>query len=226
MSQTPLQNELMAISLKSERNSDTTRPPFSQVETNRNNTPTPHDSKSDRAKNALTGSRLLSASTYSSYKTAEERAAYIKQQAEQRMAERLAALGLKPPTQMAESNNQTLEREERDREQRLRQAQAEDAQRDRERSRRLQNEQTTTSTERILNNKKPPPPPSRKHKAGTIDERPDAQYAADPELLPLKIEQESKERIIEEQRNVQEAGAEELQCVDPPNRVLSTKNPC
>ncbi|TKA56099.1 hypothetical protein B0A55_13198, partial [Friedmanniomyces simplex] len=37
-------------------------------------------------------------SSYSSYRTAEERAAFIKQQAEQRMAERLAALGLKAPS--------------------------------------------------------------------------------------------------------------------------------
>jgi actin cytoskeleton-regulatory complex protein PAN1 len=36
-----------------------------------------------------------SGGSYSSYRTAEERAAFIKQQAEQRMAERLAALGIK-----------------------------------------------------------------------------------------------------------------------------------
>ena len=202
----------MFTSFNRERNSDTPRPPSSQVETNIN-IPTPHDSKSDGAKNAPTGSRLSSASTYSSYKTAEERAAYIKQQAEQRMAERLAALGIKPPTQVADIKNQTLEREERDQELRLRQAEAEDVKRDRERSRRLQNEQNATSTERLPNNKKPPPPPSRKHKAGAIDERPDTQYAADPEMLPLKIEQESREQIVEEQRIVQEAGVEEVKCV-------------
>ena len=142
------------------------------------------------------------------------------------MAERLTALGLKPPTQVAESNHQTLEREERDREQRLRHAEAEDAKRDRERSRRLQNEQNATSTERLLNNKRPPPPPSRKHKPGTIIEGPDAQHAADPDILPLNIEQENRERMVEEQRKAQEEEVEELQSVFLRSAIYSRKRPC
>src|SRR5271170_1062021 len=39
-----------------------------------------------------------SSSSYSNFKTAEERAAWVKQQAQQRMNERLAALGIRPNT--------------------------------------------------------------------------------------------------------------------------------
>jgi serine/threonine protein kinase len=44
-----------------------------------------------------------SGGTYSQYKTPEDLAAYIKQQAEQRMAERFAALGIKAPTKPGET---------------------------------------------------------------------------------------------------------------------------
>jgi hypothetical protein len=99
-------------------------------------------------------------SSYASYRTAEERAAYIKQQAEQRMAERLAALGIKP-MKIGETPEQRAERERKEQEERLRKAEEEDAQREEQRQRRLDGEQITPPVV-AKQAKKPPPPPSRK----------------------------------------------------------------
>jgi actin cytoskeleton-regulatory complex protein PAN1 len=98
--------------------------------------------------------------SYSSYRTAEERAAYIKQQAEQRMAERLAALGIKP-MKIGESAEDRAERERKEQEDRVRKAEEEDALREQQRQQRLNDEQITPP---VVGKqaKKPPPPPSRK----------------------------------------------------------------
>jgi hypothetical protein len=105
--------------------------------------------------------------SYASYKTPEERAAFIKQQAEQRMAERLAALGLRPPpVKTGESAQQRQEREKKEREDKLRQAEEEDASREEERQRRLNEESAAPPSITKPAGKKPPPPPvSRKNKA-------------------------------------------------------------
>ena len=106
----------------------------------RDRTPTGHD----RLSTSVESSRPIvtqSTASYSSYKTAEDRATYIKQQAEQRMAERLAKLGLKPPTKTGESSQQRVEREAREREERVKQSEAEDAKREQERQQRLADEQ-------------------------------------------------------------------------------------
>jgi hypothetical protein len=116
--------------------------------------------------------------TYSQYKTPEDRAAYIKQQAEQRMAERLAALGIKAPTKPGETSQQRLDREKAERAAKLRQAEEEDAKREAERQARINEEQsisapppaartiveqeTTPIPTAPQSAKKPPPPPSRK----------------------------------------------------------------
>jgi hypothetical protein len=101
-------------------------------------------------------------SSYSSYKTAEERAAYIKQQAEQRMAERLAALGIKAPSKPGESPAQRAERERKEADDRRRKAEEEDARKDAERQRRLEGELIAPPTTGKAAAKKPPPPPTRK----------------------------------------------------------------
>ncbi len=114
-----------------------------------------------------------SGGTYSQYKTPEDRAAYIKQQAEQRMAERLAALGIKAPTKTGETTQQRLEREKNERAAKLRQAEEEDAKREAERQARINEEQgipppppaSSTSA------KRPPPPPSRKAAKSDASER-------------------------------------------------------
>ena len=104
--------------------------------------------------------------SYSSYKTPEDRAAFIRQQAEQRMAERLAALGIKAPSKPGESAAQRAERERAEREAKLKQAEEEDARRDAERQARLAEEHggppPSSSKPPSSEAKKPPPPPSRK----------------------------------------------------------------
>lgn len=103
--------------------------------------------------------------SYASYKTPEERAAFIKQQAEQRMAERLAALGIKAPSK-GETVQQRLEREKKEREDKLRQAEEEDAKRENERQARIAEEQgKPAAPPPAKESKRPPPPPaSRKSK--------------------------------------------------------------
>ncbi|KAF5701651.1 hypothetical protein FGLOB1_10070, partial [Fusarium globosum] len=102
--------------------------------------------------------------SYSSYKTPEERAAFIKQQAEQRMAERLAALGIKAPTKSGETAAQRIERERAERAAKLRQAEEEDARREADRQARLAEEQgipPPTPEQSKAEAKRPPPPPTR-----------------------------------------------------------------
>ncbi|KAG6048970.1 hypothetical protein E4U39_006703 [Claviceps sp. Clav50 group G5] len=109
--------------------------------------------------------------SYSSYKTPEERAAYIKQQAEQRMAERLAALGIKAPAKSGETASQRAEREKAERAARLKQAEEEDARREAERKARLAEEQggappaapvSVPEAPTRTGTRAPPPPPTRK----------------------------------------------------------------
>jgi hypothetical protein len=113
--------------------------------------------------------------SYASYKTPEERAAFIKQQAEARMAERLAALGLKAPTKAGETAQQRAERERKERADKLRQAEEEDARREAERQARIAEEQgvppPAPDSPVKTGSKKPPPPPSRKTAKGDDGER-------------------------------------------------------
>ncbi|KAI9674484.1 MAG: actin organization and endocytosis protein [Caeruleum heppii] len=145
-------------------------------------------------------------SSYSSYKTAEERAAFIKQQAEQRMAERLAALGIRAPAKSAESAGERQDREQKERESRLRQAEEEDAKREQERQRRLAGEQIQPPSVGKTGGKKPPPPPSRKARSGsnteTLRSRGDSQSKSE---LDKKAEHEGKEQAIRHEQEAQES---------------------
>jgi hypothetical protein len=137
-----------------------------------------------------------SQSNYSSFSSAEERAAYIKQQAEQKMAERLAALGIKHPmtANFGETPQQRAEREQREREDRIRKADEEEAQREKLRQARLQGDMPvpppTTSTK-----KAPPPPPARKN---------DTQEKAKLQADQQKAQEES--RLRQEVRAAEEEG--------------------
>ena len=150
---------------------------------------------------------ISSAGTYSSYKTAEDRAAFIKQKAEQRMAERLAELGIKPATKPGESSQQREQREAHERQERVRQAEAEDRKRDEERQRRLADEQPGPPAVN-LGAKKPPPPPSRKTKADNSSVRAEASRKADEAASKAEAEQKEKERLAEFHR-AQEAELKE-----------------
>jgi hypothetical protein len=141
--------------------------------------------------------------SYSSYKTPEERAAFIKQQAEQRMAERLAALGIKAPTKPGETAAQRMEREKAERAAKLRQAEEEDARRETERQARLAEEQGVpppTIQAPKAETKKPPPPPSRKA-AKVEDKRGEEELAAkkaeEERLQQEREDQERATRVLE-----------------------------
>lgn len=114
-----------------------------------------------------TASPSAGSGSYSSYKTPEDRAAFIRQQAEQRMAERLAALGIKAPSKPGETAAQRAERERSEREAKVRQAEEEDQRRESERQARLAEEQggpppAAPKSEGSAAKKPPPPPASRK----------------------------------------------------------------
>lgn len=131
--------------------------PAAQDNSSRISSPAPPvDSPSAASKPAAAGG-----SSYSSYRTAEERAAFIKQQAEQRMAERLAALGLKAPAKGGETAAQRADRERKERQDKLRLAEEEDAKREQERIARLEGESIAPPSP-SASKAKPPPPPTRK----------------------------------------------------------------
>lgn len=148
-----------------------------------------------------------SGSSYSSYKTAEERAAFIKQQAEQRMAERLAALGIKAPAMGGETAAQRAERERKDRENKLKQAEAEDAKRESERQARLQGESVAPPSPAASKAKAAPPPPApRKGRSSSVTSE---QSQADAEKK--RVENGIREQALKEQQEglANETGAME-----------------
>lgn len=189
----------------------------------RDRTPTSHGRSSAPVKTSGPAAAPPTAS-YSAYKTAEDRATYIKQQAEQRMAERLAKLGLKPPTKTGETTQQRIERETREREERVRQSEAEDAKREQERQQRLADEQTTPPVSSKSSSKKPPPPPTRKSRADSAALRADAKRQADENALRAKAEQEGKEQAIRNQQQAQEAETKRMEYVSRPDYITHTAN--
>ncbi|GJN68793.1 actin organization and endocytosis protein [Purpureocillium lilacinum] len=143
--------------------------------------------------------------SYASYKTPEERAAFIKQQAEQRMAERLAALGIKAPSKSGESAAQRAERERAERAAKLRQAEEEDSRREAERQARLAEEQgippPAPATEASQGSaKRPPPPPTRK---GAKAETDNAKKAEDEQAIRAAEEARLAEEHEKQQRETQ-----------------------
>ena len=166
-------------------------------------TPMRHDRPSISSETSRPAAAPATAS--SSYMTPEHRAHDIKQKAEQRMAERLAKLGLKPPTKTGETTQQRLERENREREDRVRRSEAEDAKREQERQQRLADEQPAPAVGSKSASKKPPPPPTRKSRADSAAQQAEAKRQADEEALRAKAEQEGKEQAIRNQQQAQEA---------------------
>ncbi|CAZ83899.1 unnamed protein product [Tuber melanosporum] len=146
-----------------------------------------------------------SGSSYSSFKSAEERAAFIKQQAEQKMAERLAALGIKPPARsnIGETAQQRAERERKEREERLRKAEEEEAMRERNLQQRLADEQPKPPAP--ITSKKPPPPAPRRAKD-------DNQAKARAEEQARKAEESlraAEEQALKEEQAAQRAKIEQ-----------------
>ncbi|KAK4227923.1 actin cytoskeleton-regulatory complex protein PAN1 [Podospora fimiseda] len=150
--------------------------------------------------------------SYSSYKTPEERAAFIKQQAEQRMAERLAALGIKAPTKPGETAAQRMERERAEKAAKIRQAEEDDARREAEAQAKIAKEQgappPAAAQAPRVEAKKPPPPPVSRKVAKTDDRRADEELAAkkaeEERLEHERAEQERATRELEESARSQE----------------------
>jgi hypothetical protein len=143
-----------------------------------------------------------SGGSYSSYKTPEERAAFIKQQAEQRMAERLAALGIKAPVKAGETPQQRADREKRERDEKLRQAEEEDARREEERQRRLNDESAAPPAPSKSSGKKPAPPPPASRKNKNEIAQHDVKQA---EAESKRADNDIAEKAIREQQEAQEA---------------------
>ncbi|KAI0005725.1 hypothetical protein F4779DRAFT_620947 [Xylariaceae sp. FL0662B] len=164
--------------------------------------PTRFDSPSSASRTAtppIARSPAPGGGSYSSYKTPEERAAFIKQQAEQRMAERLAALGIKAPSKPGETAAQRMEREREERSAKLRQAEEEDARREAERQARIAEEQGVPPPAPKAETKRPPPPPARK---GAKSE--DAARKAEEEEAMKKAAEEEATKKAEEERLARE----------------------
>jgi hypothetical protein len=186
---------------KEDSSKDRYRTPSRSEENHRAASASRYDSPARSAEPAPRPSASTPGGSYSSYKTPEERAAFIKQQAEQRMAERLAALGLRPPVKAGETAQQRQEREKKEREEKLRQAEEEDARREEERQRRLNDESIAPPTSSKPAGKKPPPPPvSRKNKAEVAQH--DVKQA---EAEAKRAENEIAEKALREQQEAQEA---------------------
>ena len=174
----------------------------------RDSTPVAKDRNVDAKEAPKRSTSASTGNTYSSYKTAEDRAAFVKQQAEQRMAERLAALGLRPPTKSGESIQQRQEREAKERNDRLRQAEEDDARRESERQRRIADERPTPP-EAGKSAKKPPPPPTRKSRSDSATTK--AESRKGEERLNVEAQREGEEKAIKDQQRIQESETREIE---------------
>ena len=176
------------------------------IDTSRDLTPTNKKQGTEDLKSAAS---QPAGGSYSSYKSAEERAAFIKQQAEQRMAERLAALGLKPPAKSSESAQQRQERETKERQERLRQAEEEDSKREAERQRRLNSETPSAPAPDVSKSgKKPPPPPVRRTRTDSTALR---DRKVEEHKLRAEAEREGEEKAIKDQQKVQQSATQQIE---------------
>lgn len=143
--------------------------------------------------------------------THEERVASAKERAQKRIAERMAAAGLKPQFDSGETLLQRQEREKREREERLRRAEEEDAKREEERQRRLASERGEKPPSPKPAGKKPPPPapPSRK---GRTDSAGQAEARKAEEAAKVaQAEQEAREQALRQEQEAQEAETKRLE---------------
>lgn len=150
-------------------------------------------------------------SSYSSYRTAEERAAFIKQQAEQRMAERLAALGLKAPAKSGgagETASQRAERERKEREDKLKQAEEEDKRREQERQARLQGESVSPPSPAGGKKAAPPAPAPRIRRSESV-----TSDQAQANLEAKRASQQIKEQALKEQQEALASETKEMEYV-------------
>jgi len=169
--------------------------------------------------------------SYSSYKAPEERAAFIKQQAEQRMAERLAAMGIKStirPGALTETAEQRQGRERKEAEERRRKAEEEEAKREQTRQQRLAGEliaPPSIESSKPVGKKPPPPPPSSRGAKKDTQAQDEARKRAEKEAeeRALAAEQEAQERARLESEYVFFTGMVECVLIRPIGRRHAEK---
>ncbi|KAJ6121759.1 hypothetical protein N7512_004224 [Penicillium capsulatum] len=138
--------------------------------------------------------------------THEDRVAAARERAQKRIAERMAAAGLKP-SDSSETLVQRQEREKKEREERVKRAEEEDAKRDQERQRRLAEEQRgpSTTASKPVGKKPPPAPPTRRARTDSAGQA-DAKKAEE-----AAKEQAAREQAIKEEQEAQEAETKRLE---------------
>ncbi|KAH8432577.1 actin cytoskeleton-regulatory complex protein PAN1 [Aspergillus melleus] len=142
--------------------------------------------------------------------THEDRVAAARERAQKRIAERMAAAGLKPHSNdSAETLLQRQEREKKEREERLRRAEEEDAKREQERQRRLADEQQGPASQsaKPAGKKPPPAPPSRRVRTDSAGQA-DAKKAAEEVTKP---DQTAQEQALREEQQAQEDERKQLE---------------
>ncbi|KAJ5247038.1 Actin cytoskeleton-regulatory complex protein PAN1 [Penicillium chermesinum] len=152
----------------------------------------------------------------------EDRVAAARERAQKRIAERMAAAGLKP-SDASETLQQRQERERKEREDRLKRAEEEDAKREVERQRRLAEERGETplapaaaaapsAAPKVAGKKPPPAPPTRRGRSESTGQdeakkgQDAAEYAAREQAIKEEQEaQEAETRRLEEEAQQREA---------------------
>lgn len=139
--------------------------------------------------------------------THEDRVAAARERAQKRIAERMAAAGLKP-NDASETLTQRQEREKKEREDRVKRAEEEDAKREQERQRRLAEERGVPSdaAPKTVGKKPPPAPPTRRARTDSAGQA-DAKRADES----AKADQAARELAIKEEQEVQEAETKRLE---------------
>ncbi|KAJ5675825.1 hypothetical protein N7462_008722 [Penicillium macrosclerotiorum] len=137
--------------------------------------------------------------------THEDRVAAARERAQKRIAERMAAAGLKP-SDAGETLSQRQEREKREREERVKRAEEEDAKREQERQRRLAEERggPSAAAPKMAGKKPPPAPPTRRGRTDSAGQA-DAKKAEDAK------EQAIREQALRDEQEAQEAETKRLE---------------
>jgi len=177
----------------------------SRVEESTKPTFTPPPRSQDTTPKPSTPSSSSGGASYAQYRTKEEQAAQLKQRAEQRLAERLAYLGIKAPAKAGETAEQRAERQKKETEDRLKKAEEEDAKREAARQQRATDDGLVPP---VSSKSRPPPPPSRKSKIEIA-----AHDVAQAEAESKRADQEIAERALRDQQEAQAAERRKLEYV-------------
>lgn len=195
------------------RKEDRSREPAKSSRQVSNNDATPPSAAPSIAKPSTVNNSGTSTPTYSAYKTAKDRIAHIRQQAEVKMAERLAALGLKAPPSKFGSSAPQKSQSDIAAEQRRKAAEDEDNKREQERQRRLADEGISPPipAKATVGKSKPPPPPTRGSRNSGTGQQLETKRKNDEEAIRLKEEQDARERMLKAEQEAQEVRTKELE---------------